>query len=200
MQHAACSDDANRGLKSEYQLAEVRSRHLRRTAQSHVASVNYDQAIDAVESCENTPSNSLERDGDVSKMRWKVPTRGQDSTFNTFPVSGNNLKPEFESLAEMLKNSGYISARFGKWHAGEDNQGFDVLSASGTLGEITNYNGSEKRYYDDIHVAERLTDLTLDFIDQNKDKPFFVYISHWEVHTPLAARPDRIRYFRRKAE
>jgi arylsulfatase A-like enzyme len=136
--------------------------------------------------------------GDVSKMRWKVPTIRQDSTFNTFPVSMANVKPEFESLAEMLKKSGYISARFGKWHIGDDNQGFDVLSASGKPGEITNYNGKEKRYYDDIYVAERLTDLTLDFIDQNKNKPFFIYLSHWEVHTPLAARPGRIRYFQEK--
>ena len=140
----------------------------------------------------------LARGGDVSKMRWKVPTKDQDSTFSTFPVSINNVKPEFESLAELLKKSGYISARLGKWHIGDDNQGFDVLSAAGTPGEITNYNGTEKRYYDDIYVAERLTDLAVDFIDQNQNKPFFLYLSHWEVHAPMAARPDRIDYYKKK--
>ena len=65
-------------------------------------------------------------------MRWKVPTRGQDSTFNTFPISNNNVKPEFESLAEMLKKSGYTSARLGKWHVGDDNQGFDDQLTAGS--------------------------------------------------------------------
>lgn len=56
----------------------------------------------------------VSRGGDVSKMRFKVPTQGQSSLFNTFPVSINNVSPEFESLAEVLKKSGYISARLGK--------------------------------------------------------------------------------------
>ncbi len=58
----------------------------------------------------------LARGGDVSKMRFKVPTRDQDSTFNTFPLSINTVAPKYESLAEMLKKSGYTSARIGKWH------------------------------------------------------------------------------------
>lgn len=140
----------------------------------------------------------LARGGDVSKMRFKVPTQGQNSTFNTFPVSINTVSPEFESLAEVLKKSGYISARLGKWHIGDDNQGFDVLSAAGKIGEITNYCGDEQRYYSDDHVAERLTDAALDFIEDNKANPFFLYLSHWEVHTPLAARQDRIEYYKQK--
>jgi arylsulfatase A-like enzyme len=81
----------------------------------------------------------LSRGGDVSHMRFKVPTQGQNSTFNTFPVSINNVSPEFESLAEVLKKSGYVSARLGKWHIGDDNQGFDVVSAEGEIGKITNF-------------------------------------------------------------
>ncbi|MQY79583.1 MAG: sulfatase-like hydrolase/transferase [Bacteroidetes bacterium] len=140
----------------------------------------------------------LARGGDVSKMRWKVPTQGEDSSFNTFKVSINTVDPEFESLAEMLKKSGYISARLGKWHIGDDNQGFDAVSAAGVMGEITNYNGTEKRYYSDTLVAEKLTDAALDFIDENKNKPFFLYLAHWEVHTALAARQQRINYYQEK--
>lgn len=142
----------------------------------------------------------LARGGDVDKMRFKVPTHGQNATFNTFPVSINNVSPEFESLAEVLKKSGYISARLGKWHIGDDNQGFDILSANGVIGYITNIRGTEKRFYDDIYVAEKLTDAALGFIEDNKDKPFFLYLAHWEVHTPLAARKERIAYFRKKLE
>jgi arylsulfatase A-like enzyme len=138
------------------------------------------------------------RGGDVSHMRFKVPTKGQNSTFNTFPVSINNVSPEFESLAEVLKKSDYISARLGKWHIGDDNQGFDVVSAEGEIGKITNFCGDEERYYDDVHVAERLTDAALDFIEENKNNPFFLYLSHWEVHTPIVAQQERVDYFTEK--
>jgi arylsulfatase A-like enzyme len=138
------------------------------------------------------------RGGDVSKMRFKVPTQGQSALFNTFPVSINNVSSEFESLAEVLKKSGYISARLGKWHIGDDNQGFDVNSANGEPGNITNLCGTEERFYDDVHVAEKLTDAALRFIEENKNQPFFLYLSHWEVHTPLAARNERIDYYQNK--
>ena len=142
----------------------------------------------------------LARGGEVSKMRFKVPTQGQNATFNTFHVSINQVAPEFESLAEVLKKSGYASARLGKWHIGDDNQGFDLVSANGEPGFITNINGDEKRFYSDTLVAEKLTDTALDFIEENKNDPFFLYLAHWEVHTPLAARQGRIDYYERKLE
>jgi arylsulfatase A-like enzyme len=110
------------------------------------------------------------------------------------------VAPEYESLAEMLKKSGYTSARIGKWHIGDDNQGFDFVSANGEPGFTTNFNGEEKRFYDDIHVAEKMTDTALKFMEDNKDKPFFLYLSHWEVHTPIKARKERIEYFKTKKE
>ncbi|MFP4367664.1 MAG: sulfatase-like hydrolase/transferase, partial [Bacteroidales bacterium] len=102
------------------------------------------------------------------------------------------------SLAEMLKQGDYVTARLGKWHIGDDNQGFDLSSAQGTPNYVTNIWGLERRYYSDITVAERLTNTAIDFIHENQDKPFFLYLSHWEPHTPLAARPERIEYFRKK--
>ena len=142
----------------------------------------------------------LARGGETSKMRFKVPTQGEDSTFNTFHVSINQVDPEYESLAELLKKSGYVSARLGKWHIGDDNQGFDFVSANGEPGFITNMNGDEKRFYSDVHVAEKMTDTALDFIENNKENPFFLYLSHWEVHTPIKARKERIEYFKKKGE
>lgn len=140
----------------------------------------------------------LSRGGDVSRMRWKVPTHGPDPSFNTFEVSINNVDPKFISLAEMLKEGGFVTARLGKWHIGDDNQGFDLSSAEGTPDYVTNIGGYERRYYSDVTVAERLTDAAINFIKQYKDRPFFVYLAHWEPHTPLAARPERIEYFKKK--
>lgn len=140
------------------------------------------------------------RGGEIEDMRFKVPVKGQDSSFFNFHVSVNHVDPEFTSLAELLKPAGYVTSRLGKWHIGDDNQGFDENSANGAPGFITNINGTEDRFYDDTLVAEKLTDAAIDFISRNKDRPFFLYLSHWEVHTPLAAQQDRIDYFRDKAE
>ena len=138
--------------------------------------------------------------GDVDKMRYKVPTRGEGEDFHTFDVSINQLDPNTESLAELLKKAGYVSARLGKWHVGDDNQGFDLNSAEGTPGFITNKNGEEKRYYNDANVAERLTDLAVKFIEDHQNQPFFLYLSHWEVHTPITAQEDRVAYFEEKLQ
>ncbi|WP_375582627.1 sulfatase [Cyclobacterium xiamenense] len=140
------------------------------------------------------------RGGNVEHMRFKVPVQGKDSSFFNFHVSVNHVEPGFTSLAELLKPAGYVSSRLGKWHIGDDNQGFDENSANGVPGYITNINGTEDRFYDDTSVAEKLTDSAIDFIKRNKDKPFFLYLSHWEVHTPMAAQQDRIEYYRGKAE
>ncbi|TNF68891.1 MAG: sulfatase [Bacteroidetes bacterium] len=140
------------------------------------------------------------RGGEVSSMRWKTPARDQDSSFFTFPVSINTVDPSFVSLAEMLKGAGYVSARLGKWHIGDDNQGFDVNSSNGIPRFTSNRGGEEGRFYDDTAVAERLTDAAMDFIGENRDRPFFLYLSHWEVHTPMRARRDRIGYYEKKLE
>jgi arylsulfatase A-like enzyme len=139
------------------------------------------------------------RGGSLQNMRFKTPTHGADETFmESFRVSVNQVDPDFESIAEMLHRAGYVSARLGKWHIGDDNQGFDFSSADGTPNHITNFNGDEHRYYTDVTVAERLTDAAVDFIYQHRKQPFFLYLAHWEPHDPLAARRERIAYFARK--
>ncbi len=139
------------------------------------------------------------RGGAISNMRFKTPTHGADESFmESFHVSVNDVDPDFESLAEMLKRAGYVSARLGKWHIGDDNQGFDLSSAEGTPNYITNLYGNEQRFYTDTTVAERLTNTAIDFIYEHRDRPFFVYLSHWEPHLPLAARKERIGYFAEK--
>jgi arylsulfatase A-like enzyme len=140
------------------------------------------------------------RGGNVKDMRFKVPVEGQDSSFFNFHVSVNHVDAGFTSLAELLKPAGYVSSRLGKWHIGDDLQGFDENSANGVPGFITNVNGTEDRFYDNTSIGEKLTDAAIDFIKRNKERPFFLFLSHWEVHTPMAARQDRVNYYKKKAE
>jgi arylsulfatase A-like enzyme len=98
------------------------------------------------------------------------------------------------SIAETLKKAGYITARYGKWHVGQDTQGFDISDSSGK--------GTEpmKNFYGNIDVAEWLTDASVKFIADNKDKPFFLLLSHWDVHTPIRARKEVVNKYEKRFE
>ena len=48
------------------------------------------------------------------------------------------------------------------------------------------------------YLTDRLTDEALNFIEQNKDRPFFLYLSHFAVHDPIQGRPDLVEKYRKK--
>jgi arylsulfatase A-like enzyme len=109
------------------------------------------------------------------------------------------------TLAEALKSAGYATAIFGKWHLGgagfePTRQGFDVNVGGEGAGSPMSYiapfsrNGRSMLGLADAPPGQYLTDrLTLEaerFIDANKAQPFFVYLPHYAVHTPLTAKPE----------
>ena len=136
--------------------------------------------------------------GNHTYMRLLVPARGrknkalEEEANALFPVS-NELDPGFICIPEVLKTAGYTSARLGKWHLGEDTQGFDLSSANGK-------GGPDGRFYGNINVAEQLTDRALKFIAANQEGPFFLYLSHWDVHTPIRARKAVVDRYKAKLE
>ena len=138
--------------------------------------------------------------GDPRKMKLKVPVRASDfkrrQLGDPWPPNIDSrtvLDPNFVSIAEVLKAAGYTTARLGKWHLGPDTQGFDVSS----LGASDN---GKPRYYDDPLAADRLTQAGIDFIGENRERPFFLYLPHWDVHTPLVAKEEVIARFTLKFE
>ncbi len=133
--------------------------------------------------------------GDVKSMRFAVPTRGQeDPVYNTLDSMRNTIDSYHTSIAETLGGAGYVSGRFGKWHLGEDLQGFTVSSANGKPGVVG------RKFYGNIDVAEDLTDAAVEFIEQTKEKPFFLYVAHWDVHGPLRARKEMVARYKKKLE
>jgi arylsulfatase A-like enzyme len=123
-------------------------------------------------------------------MRLEVPTRRSEREV-VFPPSKTSLAPAVVSLAEMLSAAGYSTARLGKWHLGSDTQGFHWSSGDGA-------SPADSQHLGDPNVGERLTDAALAFISAQGNEPFFLLLSHWDVHTPFAARPEAVARYREK--
>jgi arylsulfatase A-like enzyme len=114
------------------------------------------------------------------------------------PESG--IPPSIPTLPRVLKDNGYSTALYGKWHCGYQDQynpihhGFDEFV--GFLNGATDYHnhgawrvGLEKK---DVrgYSTHIITDRSVDFIKRNKDQPFFLYVSHAAVHNPYQTDKD----------
>lgn len=110
----------------------------------------------------------------------------------------DNHAPTPEGLIyfpQYLQKVGYQTAFLGKWHMGDtgwDPQpGFNHWESFKGQGDYygaeMNINGEVKKFGDDEYVTDLLTEHAIEFIDENKDKPFFVYLSHKAVHDPFMA-------------
>ena len=137
-----------------------------------------------------TPSGKAK--GSKRAMKFLVPRRGDKEGDEVFP-SKLSLDPSVVSVAEVLGSAGYRTARLGKWHLGPDTQGFHLNDPDGKGGP------PNKRYYGNVDVAESLTDAAVSFIGRHKEgAPFFLYLCHWDVHTPIRARRAVVEKYKRK--
>lgn len=129
--------------------------------------------------------------GNANYMKFLVPNKSNKEGDDVFP-SLSQLEPSVVSLAETLKKAGYKTAHFGKWHLGPDGQGFDVNSTNGKGA------GLDEKFYGNKDVAEWLTDAAVDYVGKNKNNPFFIYLCHWDVHTPIRARQKVVNKYKKK--
>lgn len=118
-----------------------------------------------------------------------------------------DLPASLPTLPRALKDAGYATCAIGKWHLSEGGpkaHGFDVSIANNGRGQPASYFSPYKNPElpdgpDGEFLSDRLTAEAEKFIEQNKDRPFFVYLPHFAVHTPLAGKPDVIAKYKARA-
>lgn len=124
------------------------------------------------------------------------------------------LPLEEKTMANYLKEIGYTTAVFGKWHLGgadrfhPTKRGFDYFY--GFRGGARDYfayddppkspenrmeRGFEEYREHDGYLTDVLAQNAANFIEKNKDRPFFTYISFNGVHTPMQATQEDLNQF-----
>ncbi len=121
------------------------------------------------------------------------------------------------TVGEAFREAGYATGYVGKWHLGAELhlpavQGFDFTFAVNHAGQPGSYfSPYENRNWaitnvpdfeedpEGTYLTDRLTDVTLDFLERNHDRPFFFVLSHYAVHTPLEAKPEKVAHYEQKA-
>ncbi len=124
------------------------------------------------------------------------PDRGRPEDRRLIPIDNSrSISLDKITIAEALKPSGYISGAFGKWNVGNSpkEQGFDVSVDRPDLGYRGGHFNNEGEY-----LTDQLTAEAVDFIAENKDRPFFLYLSHHAVHTPIEAKEELIEKYESK--
>jgi len=125
------------------------------------------------------------------------------------PNSTKGLNLSETTIAEMLKDEGYRTAIFGKWHLGDhpdfmpNNHGFDEFYGIPYSNDMWPLHPQQGPIFnfpplplfenqtvvdtltDQASLTTRLTEKSVEFIAKNKDNPFFLYLAHPQPHVPL---------------
>jgi arylsulfatase A len=143
----------------------------------------------------------------ASLMTGKYPARlhltdyipGQEREYEKLlePEWTKHLPLDEVTIPEMLKPAGYVTGHFGKWHLNVDkeyvpgrpmdpgSQGFDDVF---TTVKPKSSDDPAK----DAHHVKAITDRAIAFIETNKDKPFFCYVTHNSIHSPELEHTDLV--------
>jgi len=132
-------------------------------------------------------------------LTGRYPKRaGIDHVF--FPESYTGIPSQEVTIAQKLKEQGYATGAIGKWHLGHRQQflplqkGFDQyygIPYSNDMSGVAYFKGNEIDSFkiDQHYITKTYTDKAVDFIRENKEKPFFLYLAHNMPHVPIYASP-----------
>ena len=141
------------------------------------------------------------------------------------PNTARPLSVDHVTLAEMLKGNGYATCMIGKWHLSgyryhgaarelrATDHGFDEELASEVkgVGNGANFwpyvfrtqpirwlNIRENRLGKEEYLVDRMNHEAVQFIERNRKRPFFLYLSHYATHSILNGKPALVEKYRRK--
>ncbi len=133
------------------------------------------------------------------------------------PNDANHLSTDHITTAEMLKRAGYATGIIGKWHlTGYANHGakefppsrhgFDEVIVSenrgiggGSYFHPYHFNRQiAKRLPGREYLIDRCNLEAIEFIERHKDGPFFLYLSHYAVHTRLQGKAELVAKYEKK--
>ena len=138
---------------------------------------------------------------------WAVDRlRGHEKFRKMIPPENETRLPLREvTVSDALRQAGYRTGMAGKWHLGLEEQylpssrGFDEAL---TFPEEYRYFGFSTRpavaVESKAYLTDFLTDRAISFIEANRTRPFFLYLAHYAVHSPLRAKEDLIATYRTK--
>ena len=141
------------------------------------------------------------------------------------PDASAGLSMRHVTLAEMFGRAGYATGMIGKWHLtgyrhhGAEHEtrpadhGFawDFATEVKSVGNGANFwpyifrdqairwvDIADNKLGKDEFLVDRMNAAAVEFIERNKAKPFFLYLSHYAVHTILNGKPSLVEKYRRK--
>ncbi len=126
------------------------------------------------------------------------------------PINRTQYLPDsIITIGEAMKSAGYATGYYGKWHLGNAErflpgaQGYDDwrIHRRGVFYNLKSRDAiypRDEQLTDDQRLSEVLTDYGVDFIEKNKDRPFFLFLAHYDVHVQLDADSMLIEKYLKK--
>lgn len=124
-------------------------------------------------------------------MTTYLPGRGDKASQRVLhPEIMMHIPTSIKMLPRYMKEAGYATGLIGKWHVGKEpgpaEHGFDFVyhPSEGKNTEPSATEGGKAEY--------ELTNETLRFIEDNRDRPFLAYLGHYTPHIPYTAKPELV--------
>jgi arylsulfatase A-like enzyme len=151
----------------------------------------------------------------VSLMSGQYPARVGITDYLR-PDDPKHLPAEHVTLAEMLQSAGYATGIIGKWHltgyahhgaveVPPSEHGFDEVICSekrgiagGSYFHPYHFDPRIKRRLPNEFLVDRVNLEAVEFIERHRGRPFFLYVSHYAVHTGLVGKPELVAKYEAK--